>query len=104
LSTALVLLPSRAAFADVSSSPSNTGLPGANLFQQAMDNAQWIAMVLSVAVIAAGGGVWGWSHVHSSYGGANVGKKMAMGGFTGAILAGLAVPAVNLLYHTAAGG
>jgi hypothetical protein len=47
--------------------------------------------------------MYGLAREGGSYGGASRGKALAMGGVVGAILAGLAPAAVNLLFTAASG-
>jgi hypothetical protein len=88
---------------DVSATPDATGMPGGALIQQLLNWAQMLALWGSLGAILVGAATYGLAQHGGSYGGANRGKTIAMGGVVGAILAGLAPAAVNLLFHAASG-
>jgi hypothetical protein len=87
--------------AQVSVNPTSAGMPGANLIQQLLNWGQMIALWGSVAALLAGAAMYGLSREGGSYGGASRGKTLAIGGAVGAVLAGLAPTAVNLLFQAA---
>jgi hypothetical protein len=87
--------------AQVSVNPSSAGMPGAGLIQQLLNWGQMIALWGSVAALLAGAAMYGLSREGGSYGGASRGKTLAMGGAVGAVLAGLAPTAVNMLFQAA---
>ena len=87
--------------AQVDVSPSSAGMPGAELIQQLLDWSQMIALWGSLAALLIGAAMYGLAREGGSYGGASRGKTLAMGGVVGAILAGVAPTAVNLLFQAA---
>jgi len=88
-------------FAQVDVSPSADGMPGAELIQQLLDWSQMIALWGSLAALLIGAAMYGLAREGGSYGGASRGKTLAMGGVVGAILAGVAPAAVNMLFQAA---
>ena len=99
---AVVQLPS-GLLAQVSVSPSSSGMPGGVLIQQLLGWLDQIALWGALASILVGAAVYGISQQTSHYSGAYRGKQLAAAGVVGACLAGIAPTAVNLLF-TAAGG
>lgn len=81
--------------------PGAEGMPGAELIQQLLNWAQMLALWGSLAALLIGAALYGLSRESGSYGGATRGKSLAMGGVVGAILAGLAPTAVNMLFQAA---
>lgn len=77
------------------------GLPGADLIQRLLDWAQMIALWGSLGALLVGAAMYGLAREGNSYGGASRGKSLALGGLVGAVLAGLAPTAVNLLFSAA---
>jgi hypothetical protein len=90
-----------AVFGQVDVSPSSAGMPGAELIQQLLDWSQMIALWGSLAALLIGAAMYGLAREGGSYGGASRGKSLAMGGVVGAILAGVAPAAVNMLFQAA---
>ena len=88
-------------FGQVDVSPSSAGMPGAELIQQLLDWSQMIALWGSLAALLIGAAMYGLAREGGSYGGASRGKTLAMGGVVGAILAGVAPAAVNMLFQAA---
>jgi hypothetical protein len=88
-------------FGQVEVSPSAEGMPGAALIQQLLDWSQMIALWGSLAALLIGAAMYGLAREGGSYGGASRGKSLAMGGVVGAILAGVAPAAVNMLFQAA---
>lgn len=85
----------------VSVTPSADGMPGANLVQQLLNWTQMVALWGSLAALLVGAAVYGLAREGGSYGAASKGKSLALGGIVGAILAGLAPTAVNMLFEAA---
>jgi len=83
--------------------PDATGMPGGELVQQLLNWAQMLALWGSLGAILIGAAQFGLAQHNTSYAGASKGKTLAMGGVMGAILAGLAPSAVNLLFEAASG-
>lgn len=81
--------------------PSSAGMPGAELIQQLLNWAQMVALWGSLGALLAGAAIYGLARESGSYGAAHKGKTMALGGAVGAIMAGLAPTAVNLLFEAA---
>jgi hypothetical protein len=77
------------------------GMPGAELIQQLLNWAQMLALWGSVGALLVGAAMYGLARESGSYGGASRGKSLVMGGVVGAILAGLAPTAVNMLFQAA---
>lgn len=89
--------------AQVQVSPDSTGMPGGALIQQLLNWAQMLALWGSLGAILVGAAMYGLAQQGGSYGGASRGKSLAVGGVVGAVLAGIAPSAVNLLFDAAAG-
>ena len=88
--------------AQVEVSPDATGMPGGALVQTLLNWAQMLALWGSLMAILIGAAMYGLSERGGgSYGQANRGKALALGGLAGALLAGLAPTAVNLLFDAA---
>lgn len=88
---------------EVKVTPDPTGMPGGALIQQLLNWSQMLALWGSLGAILVGAAMYGLSQQGSSYSGASRGKTLAIGGVVGAILAGLAPAAVNLLFRAASG-
>jgi len=82
-------------------SPSASGMPGAGLIQQLLDWAQMIALWGSLGALLVGAGMYGLAREGGSYANASRGKVLAIGGLVGAVLAGVAPTAINLLFQAA---
>lgn len=87
--------------AQVNVNPSTSGMPGADLIQQLLNWAQMLALWGSLGALLIGAAMYGLAREGGSYGGASRGKTLAMGGIVGAILAGVAPTAVNMLFKAA---
>jgi hypothetical protein len=86
----------------VNVSPSAAGMPGATLIQRLLDWTQMTALWGSLAAVLGGAAIYGLAREGGSYANASRGKALAIGGMVGAILAGVAPTAVNLLFKAAA--
>lgn len=82
-------------------SPDSDGMPGAELIQKLLNWSQMIALWGSLAALLIGAAMYGLARESGGYGGATKGKALALGGVVGAILAGVAPTAVNLLFDAA---
>lgn len=82
-------------------SPDSNGMPGAELIQKLLNWSQMIALWGSLAALLIGAAMYGLARESGGYGGATKGKSLALGGVVGAILAGVAPTAVNLLFDAA---
>lgn len=87
---------------DVTVSPNANGMPGAQLIQKLLNWSQMLALWGSLAALLIGAAMYGLAREGGSYSGASRGKTLAMGGVMGAIIAGLAPTAVNMLFKAAA--
>ena len=87
--------------AQVKVSPNSAGMPGAELIQRLLDWTQMVALWGSLAAILVGAAMYGLAREGGGYQGASRGKTLALGGVVGAILAGVAPAAVNLLFDAA---
>lgn len=87
--------------AQVQVDPSSDGMPGAELIQKLLNWAQMLALWGSLGALLAGAAMYGLAREGGSYGGASRGKTLALGGLVGAIIAGVAPTAVNLLFEAA---
>lgn len=87
--------------ADVNVTPTSAGMPGAALMQQLLNWLSQLALWGSLASILTGAAVYGLAQNTGNYNGAFRGKQLAAAGAVGAILAGLAPTAVNLLFSAA---
>ncbi len=87
--------------AQVSVDPNSTGMPGADLIQRLLNWSQMLALWGSLGALLIGAAMYGLAREGGSYGGASRGKALAMGGIVGAILAGVAPTAVNMLFEAA---
>jgi hypothetical protein len=88
--------------AQVQVTPSSTGMPGAQLVQQLLNWSQMVALWGSLGAVLIGAAMYGLAREGGSYSNASKGKGLAMGGMVGAILAGIAPTAINLLFKAAA--
>ena len=86
---------------DLTVNPSADGLPGADLVEQLLSWTQMVALWGSVAAILVGAAMYGLARESGGYSGASRGKSLALGGVVGAILAGLAPTAVEMLFEAA---
>lgn len=87
--------------AQVQVNPNSTGMPGAQLVQQLLDWSQMVALWGSLGALLVGAAMYGLAREGGSYSNASRGKGLAIGGVVGAILAGVAPTAVNLLFKAA---
>ena len=87
--------------AQVDVNPSSVGMPGAELVQKLLDWSQMVALWGSLAALLVGAAMYGLAREGGSYANASRGKGLAIGGVVGAILAGIAPTAVNLLFQAA---
>ncbi|MEA2828497.1 MAG: hypothetical protein QOG43_2936 [Actinomycetota bacterium] len=87
--------------AQVQVTPSSAGMPGAQLIQQMLNWAQMVALWGSLAALLVGAAMYGLAREGGSYSNASRGKGLAIGGVVGAILAGVAPTAINLLFKAA---
>ena len=87
--------------ADIVVNPNSDGMPGADLIQKLLNWAQMIALWGSLGALLAGAAMYGLAREGGSYGGASRGKTLALGGVVGAIIAGVAPTAVNMLFQAA---
>lgn len=81
--------------------PDSAGMPGAELIQKLLNWTQMVALWGSLAALLAGAAMYGLARESGGYGSASRGKALALGGVVGAILAGVAPAAVNLLFQAA---
>lgn len=87
--------------AQVQVNPSSAGMPGAQLVQKLLDWTQMAALWGSLAALLVGAAMYGLAREGGSYANASKGKALAIGGVVGAILAGVAPAAINLLFQAA---
>ena len=87
--------------AEVSVEPDAAGMPGAALIQKLLNWTQMLALWGSLGALLVGAAMYGLAREGGSYANASRGKSLALGGVVGAILAGLAPTAVNLLFQAA---
>ena len=85
----------------VSVTPTADGMPGADLVQTLLNWTQMVALWGSLAALLVGAAIYGLAREGGSYQAASKGKSLALGGVVGAILAGLAPTAVNMLFEAA---
>lgn len=87
--------------AQVQVTPNSSGMPGAQLVQQLLDWSQMLALWGSLGALLVGAAMYGLAREGGSYSNASRGKGLAIGGVVGAILAGIAPTAINLLFRAA---
>ena len=87
--------------AQVSVNPTVEGMPGAALVQRLLNWTQMVALWGSLGAVLVGAAMYGLAREGGSYQNASRGKGLALGGVVGAILAGIAPAAVNLLFQAA---
>jgi hypothetical protein len=87
--------------AQVSVTPDSAGMPGAELVQKLLNWSQMVALWGSLAALLVGAAMYGLAREGGSYANASRGKGLAIGGVVGAILAGVAPTAINLLFQAA---
>ena len=92
-----------AVLAQVNSTPSSSGLPGAHLMQQMINWLAQVALWGSLASILLGAAIYGLAQQSGNYAGGYRGKQLALAGAVGACLAGVAPTAINLLFRAASG-
>jgi hypothetical protein len=85
----------------ISVTPTADGMPGADLIQQLLNWTQMVALWGSLGALLAGAAIYGLAREGGSYGAAHRGKTLALGGAVGAVLAGVAPSAVDLLFQAA---
>ena len=90
-----------AAVPPVSVGPDSTGMPGAALIQQILGWLSQVALWGSLASILVGAAIYGLGQNTGSYSNAYRGKQLVVAGAIGAVLAGLAPTAVNMLFSAA---
>lgn len=95
------MIPISGVLADVVVHPSSAGMPGAALIQKLLNWAQMLALWGSLGALLVGAAMYGLAREGGSYGGASRGKTLALGGVVGAIIAGIAPTAVNMLFKAA---
>jgi hypothetical protein len=78
--------------AQVTSTPSSSGLPGAHLIQEMINWLAQIALWGSLASILLGAAIYGLSQQSGNYAGGYRGKQLALAGVVGACLAGVGRP------------
>ena len=88
--------------AQVTVQPDSAGMPGAELIQRMLNWTQMVALWGSLGALLLGAAMYGLAREGGSYSGASKGKTLALGGVVGAILAGVAPTAINLLFDAAA--
>ncbi|MBA3653983.1 MAG: hypothetical protein H0W70_07285 [Actinobacteria bacterium] len=87
--------------APVTVTPNASGMPGAALLQQMLGWLAQIALWGSLASILVGAAIYGLAQNSGSYSNAFRGKQLVAAGAIGAIIAGLAPTAVNMLFNAA---
>ena len=87
--------------APVTVTPDASGMPGAALVQQMLGWLAQVALWGSLASILLGAAIYGLAQNAGNYGNATRGKQLAAAGAVGAVLAGVAPTAVNLLFSAA---
>lgn len=81
--------------------PNPTGMPGAALIQQILGWLSQVALWGALASILVGAAVYGLGQSTGTYANSSRGKQLVVAGAIGAILAGLAPTAVNMLFSAA---
>ena len=87
--------------AQVNVTPSTEGMPAAALVQKLLNWTQMFALWGSLGAVLVGAAMYGLAREGGGYQNASRGKALALGGVVGAILAGVAPTAVNLLFQAA---
>lgn len=87
--------------AQVTVRPDSAGMPGGELIQRLLNWSQMVALWGSLGAVLVGAAMYGLAREGASYSGGSKGKTLALGGFVGAILAGVAPTAINLLFEAA---
>jgi hypothetical protein len=82
-------------------SPTSSGMPGADLILKLLSWAQMVALWGSLGALFVGAAMYGLAREGGSYANASKGKTLAVGGCVGAILAGIAPTAVDMLFKAA---
>lgn len=85
--------------AQVTVQPDSAGMPGAELIQKLLNWSQMVALWGSLGALLVGAAMYGLAREGGSYSGGSRGKALALGGVVGAILAGVAPTAINLLFQ-----
>ncbi|HVF74826.1 MAG TPA: hypothetical protein VM938_07240 [Acidimicrobiales bacterium] len=84
---------------DVKVEPTATGLAFGDKIQRWLNWGGQFALWACLASIIAGGGAWGLSKHFGSYGGANKGMQLVLGGAIGALVVASAGPIVNSMFN-----
>lgn len=87
--------------AQVDVSPNSSGMPGGAFVQQLLGWLSQLALWGSLASILVGAALYGISQNSGNYAGGYRGKQLAAAGAVGAVLAGVAPTAVNMLFRAA---
>lgn len=96
-----VLVRLSAVLGQVHVEPDSSGMPGGELIQKLLNWSQMLALWGSLGALLVGAAMYGLARETSGYQNASRGKSLALGGAAGAILAGIAPTAVNLLFQAA---
>ena len=96
--TASTVVFAPSATAQVESSPSNAGLPGAGLAQTLLNWASWVGLVGSLLAVLVGGAVWCLSQQAGNTMAAGRGRSLVTGGAVGAFMVGVGPTMINALF------
>jgi hypothetical protein len=98
----VAILPTTASAQVDDTSPSNAGLPGAELLSQIMAWGKWVGLVVCILAIVYGAATW--RGMGGNTGRGVEGKMYVAAGAIGAMVIGLATIAVNTLYSAGNAG
>jgi uncharacterized protein DUF6112 len=85
--------------AQVNLTPDFAVIPGSGPLQRLVNGLGAIALMLSLAGIVVGGGLWGVGSLSSNHHAATVGKRATLYGGVGAVIVGAAAALVNWAFQ-----
>lgn len=87
--------PLMSVLAQVNITPDFSAIPGSGTLQQLVNGLVAIALLLCLAGIVVGGGLWGVGSLSSNHHAATVGKRATLLSIVGAIIVGASAALVN---------
>jgi hypothetical protein len=85
--------------AQTSMTPDFSAIPGSGTLNQIVNGLGAVALLLSLAGIIVGGGLWGVGSLSSNYHAATVGKRATLLSIVGALIVGAAAALVNWAFN-----
>lgn len=82
-------------FAAVQLRPDGSAIPGSNVLQNLVNGLGFVALMLCLAGLVIGAGLWGVGGLSSNYQAATIGKRSTAYSLAGALVVGASVALVN---------